>query len=131
MELEASQNDMKLQALKALLQKVQKLMLEMGMGEGEGGEGKVEIEIEKGENNDMQDALQAGEVENSRLGGGGETELEDKFPGEEGTENDALAEKVKAFFQERPEPLPGKKTMMMGMGMGLDKMMAGKKKMRG
>lgn len=114
MELEVSQQDMKLEALKALLQKVQKLMLEMGMNDDSASEGKVEIEIEKGENNDMADAQQAGEVENAAMGGGGETELEDKFPGKE----EDISDKVKAFFAEKPEPLPGKKTMMMGLGMG-------------
>jgi hypothetical protein len=126
MELEVSQSDMKLQALKALLQKVQKLMLEMGQGDDAAAEGEVSMEIEKGPNNDMADAMQAGEVENAAEGGGGERELEDKFPGEEGD----LAAKVKAFFQERDTPLPGKKSMMMGMGSGGGGMMAKAKKMR-
>jgi hypothetical protein len=113
MDMECSQNDMKKQALMQLLRKVQKLALEMGMGEqGESPLGEDGLQNVKGNENEMQDAMQMGEVDVAAEGGGGEKELEEMLPGEE---EDDLGSKVKAFFAERSSVLPGKKAAMMGM----------------
>lgn len=120
MEIEASNIDIKKRVLADLLRKIQQLMI----AQDGGGETEISVEMEtpKGNMNEMIDSREEAEAEAAKEGGGGEITLEEKFPGESEEEDEgslSLEKKMKAFFAERPEPLPGKKTAMMGLSSAL------------
>jgi len=111
MDMECEMGDVKAEALKAMLGKIRKLMMEMEMG-AQGADPSADgVVNEKGLENEMADAQQMGEVETAAEGGGGERMLEDKMPGAEGS----LEAMMKAFMEERSSPLD-RKTARLGGG---------------